>query len=103
MADGTISFAEGLGFKALDSNEMRRQQKNVRSSPSNSTHKPFDLCSPKDSSTNPSLSTDFKRTSPSRKLQQVLEEELLRETEGQQQLYSETLALNTRWIWSFHI
>lgn len=27
MADGTISFEEGLGFKALDSNEIRRRLK----------------------------------------------------------------------------
>ncbi|KAI8564159.1 hypothetical protein RHMOL_Rhmol03G0160300 [Rhododendron molle] len=79
MADGTISMAEGLGSKALDSNEIRRKQKNNsdpdvrrkqrgfnpqisspnpffldsstpsvsipnRSSPTNSIHKPFDLC-----------------------------------------------------------
>ncbi|KAG5523681.1 hypothetical protein RHGRI_030608 [Rhododendron griersonianum] len=86
MADGTISFAEGLGCKALDSNEMRRQQKNARSSLTNSTHKPFDLCPSKDSSPNPPLSNDSKRTSPSRKLQQVFEKELLREAESQQRL-----------------
>ncbi|KAG5521753.1 hypothetical protein RHGRI_034092 [Rhododendron griersonianum] len=75
MADGSITFAEGLGSKALDSNEMRRQQKNARYSPPISTHIPFDLC--------PSPSTE--RTSPSRKLQQVFEEELLKEVAGQQQ------------------
>ncbi|KAG5552984.1 hypothetical protein RHGRI_010969 [Rhododendron griersonianum] len=26
MADGTISMAEGIGIKALDSNELRRKQ-----------------------------------------------------------------------------
>ncbi|KAG5513049.1 hypothetical protein RHGRI_038539 [Rhododendron griersonianum] len=78
MADGTITFAEGLGSKALNSNEMRRLQKNARYSPPNSTHIPFDLC--------PSPSTE--RTSPSRKLQQVFEEELLKEVAGQQQLNS---------------
>ncbi|KAG5562094.1 hypothetical protein RHGRI_004967 [Rhododendron griersonianum] len=84
MANGTISFAERLGSKALDSNELRRQQKNARYSPPNSTHKPFDLC--------PSPTTDFKRTSPFRKLQQVFEEELMKEVAGQQQLYSENLS-----------
>ncbi|KAG5557727.1 hypothetical protein RHGRI_007845 [Rhododendron griersonianum] len=29
MADGTISVAEGLGIKALDSNELRKKQKNL--------------------------------------------------------------------------
>ncbi|KAG5552987.1 hypothetical protein RHGRI_010972 [Rhododendron griersonianum] len=29
MADGTISIAEGLGIKALDSNEVRRKQMNL--------------------------------------------------------------------------
>ncbi|KAG5531956.1 hypothetical protein RHGRI_026534 [Rhododendron griersonianum] len=57
---------------------MRRLQKNARYSPPNSTHIPFDLC--------PSPSTE--RTSPSRKLQQVFEEELLKEVAGQQQLNS---------------
>lgn len=104
MADGMISFAEGLGSKALDSNEMRKKQKNVRSPPSNSTHKLFDLCPgtlpTMDSSTNPSLSSDFKRTSPSRKLQQVFEEELLRDNSN---CTRKTLGLNIRWIWSFHV
>lgn len=29
MADGTILFADGLGFKALDSNEIRRKQRTM--------------------------------------------------------------------------
>ncbi|KAG5521738.1 hypothetical protein RHGRI_034083 [Rhododendron griersonianum] len=37
MADGTISMAEGLGCKALDSNEIRRRQKNI-SDPNGSLH-----------------------------------------------------------------
>ncbi|KAI8572625.1 hypothetical protein RHMOL_Rhmol01G0213900 [Rhododendron molle] len=81
MADSTISFAKGLGSKTLDSNEMRRQQKNARYSPPNSTHKLFDLCPPP--------TTDFKRTSPSQKLQQVFEEKLMKEVAGQQQFSSE--------------
>lgn len=28
MADGTVSMVEGLGYKAIDSNELRRKQKN---------------------------------------------------------------------------
>ncbi|KAG5540720.1 hypothetical protein RHGRI_020827 [Rhododendron griersonianum] len=35
---------EGLGGKAVDSNEMRRKQRNPRSSPTKTLHKPFDLC-----------------------------------------------------------
>ncbi|XP_058198968.1 uncharacterized protein LOC131314389 isoform X2 [Rhododendron vialii] len=127
MVDGTISMMEGLGCKAIDSNGMRRKQKNsseaapilgpqinsipIRSSPSNPTHKPFDLCPgalpPLDSTTNPSPSSDFnlgstlknavhapspagfgafgpktfKNTSPSRKLKQVFEEALVGEAE----------------------
>ncbi|KAF7139205.1 hypothetical protein RHSIM_Rhsim07G0156300 [Rhododendron simsii] len=85
MAEGTISFAEGLGLKALDSNEVRRQQKHVRSSPMISTHKPSDLCSPKESSPTISLPKIIQKTSPSRRLQQVFEEELLRDSKGHQQ------------------
>ncbi|KAI8555517.1 hypothetical protein RHMOL_Rhmol05G0179200 [Rhododendron molle] len=29
MADGTISLEEGLGFKAIDSNEIRRKQRGI--------------------------------------------------------------------------
>ncbi|KAG5513045.1 hypothetical protein RHGRI_038536 [Rhododendron griersonianum] len=36
MADGTISLAEGLGLKALDSNELRRRQQVL--DPSKSPH-----------------------------------------------------------------
>ncbi|KAG5540737.1 hypothetical protein RHGRI_020840 [Rhododendron griersonianum] len=36
MANGTISLAEGLGLKALDSNELRRRQQVL--DPSNSPH-----------------------------------------------------------------
>ncbi|KAI8559924.1 hypothetical protein RHMOL_Rhmol04G0214100 [Rhododendron molle] len=60
MADGTISMIDGLGSRAIDSNELRRKQKHSesavpilglqmrlisnRSFTSNSTLKPFDLC-----------------------------------------------------------
>ncbi|KAG5565774.1 hypothetical protein RHGRI_001632 [Rhododendron griersonianum] len=43
MGDGSISMADGLGFVAVDSNELRRKQKSLRSSSSNSSIKPFDL------------------------------------------------------------
>ncbi|KAG5565786.1 hypothetical protein RHGRI_001643 [Rhododendron griersonianum] len=29
MADGTVSMADGLGHKAIDSNEVRRKQRNL--------------------------------------------------------------------------
>ncbi|KAF7115200.1 hypothetical protein RHSIM_RhsimUnG0061300 [Rhododendron simsii] len=86
MAEGTISFVEGLGLKALDSNEVRRQQKSARSSPIISTQKPSDLSRPKESLPNTSLPKVPQKTTPSRKLQQVFEEELLRESEGHQQI-----------------
>ncbi|KAF7131778.1 hypothetical protein RHSIM_Rhsim09G0081100 [Rhododendron simsii] len=76
---------EGLGLKALDSNEVRRQQKHGRSSPMISTHKPSGPCSPTESSPAISLPNIIQKTSPSRKLQQVFEEELLRDSEGHQQ------------------
>ncbi|KAF7143233.1 hypothetical protein RHSIM_Rhsim05G0116500 [Rhododendron simsii] len=67
MADGTLSMAEGLGLKTMDSNEVRRKQRGFnpqiftlnpffldssspsvsipnRPSPNNPTSKPFDLC-----------------------------------------------------------
>ncbi|KAG5565773.1 hypothetical protein RHGRI_001631 [Rhododendron griersonianum] len=57
MGDGSISMADGLGFVAVDSNELRRKQKSLRSSSSNSSIKPFDLRSgslpPFNPSTNP--------------------------------------------------
>ncbi|KAI8559344.1 hypothetical protein RHMOL_Rhmol04G0165400 [Rhododendron molle] len=45
MADGTISIADGLGFKALDSNELRREGGLQFSDPLNSVKKPFDFSS----------------------------------------------------------
>ncbi|KAG5540761.1 hypothetical protein RHGRI_020861 [Rhododendron griersonianum] len=91
MADGTISLAEGLGIKALDSNELRRKQKNlVGSIPISQTDKPnnsipFEFGTPqmsnsgdyKNGSTFQS-SSPTKKPSPSWKLQQVLFEESLR-------------------------
>ncbi|KAG5540752.1 hypothetical protein RHGRI_020855 [Rhododendron griersonianum] len=95
MADGTISFAEGLGIKALDSNELRRKQKNLVGSesplhtisqtdkPNNSN--PFELGTPRMSNSgeykNGSMfqsSSPTKKPSPSRKLQQALFEESLK-------------------------
>ncbi|KAG5552981.1 hypothetical protein RHGRI_010966 [Rhododendron griersonianum] len=59
-ADDSTTMLEGLGGKAVDSNEMRRKQRNPvdsapthgphvvstssRSSPTMTLHKPFDLC-----------------------------------------------------------
>ncbi|KAG5540753.1 hypothetical protein RHGRI_020856 [Rhododendron griersonianum] len=59
-ADDSTTMLEGLGGKAVDSNEMRRKQRNPvdsapthgpqvisttsRSSPTKTLHKPFDLC-----------------------------------------------------------
>ncbi|KAG5540759.1 hypothetical protein RHGRI_020859 [Rhododendron griersonianum] len=96
MADGTISVAEGLGIKALDSNELRKKQKNLIDSGSPfhvplsqsenpNTSPPFEFRTPqmsnpgdyKNGSTFRSSSSTNK-PSPSRKLQQVLFEESLR-------------------------
>lgn len=85
MADGTISIADGLGFKAIDSNEIRRKQRSVSDSPvcpsshstlqgklSNSPPQGVESLSPKSN----------KATSPARKMQQVFfEERLIMEAE----------------------
>ncbi|KAG5552988.1 hypothetical protein RHGRI_010972 [Rhododendron griersonianum] len=106
MADGTISIAEGLGIKALDSNEVRRKQMNLVGSgsplhiPISQTDKsnnsnPFEFETPRMGNSGgtvpPSCSAEFgefspksaKCPSPSRKLQQVFEQELIREAESQ--------------------
>lgn len=107
MADGSISMIEGLGYKALDSNEIRRKQKiipessssfqlqlphpeNPRSesslelgNPSLSNSKEAMLRSPiqqspsSPSSTGSGLGAPRINLSPSRKLQQALFEESL--------------------------
>lgn len=97
MADDTISFAEWLGFKAQDSNELRRKQKNSLENPKSSM--PIELQTPhshisRESFTgfitgNPvptSSSTRFgihspkstKNPSPFRKLRQAFLEESLK-------------------------
>ncbi|KAG5552958.1 hypothetical protein RHGRI_010943 [Rhododendron griersonianum] len=71
-------MSEGLGAKAIDSNKMRRKQRNpvdpapilglqvhsstTRSSPSKTLHKPFDLC-PGAHSLDSSPSGDYNRGS----------------------------------------
>lgn len=37
MADGSISFADGLGMKAMDSQEVRRKQRGFNTSPPKGT------------------------------------------------------------------
>lgn len=97
MADGTLSMAEGLGFKAVDSNELRRKQVPHVESPKSGV--PFtlnpqglsisgdtDLQSSRTRSVQSSTPNGFgahspkssKNTSPAHKLQQVFFEEGLR-------------------------
>ncbi|KAG5540742.1 hypothetical protein RHGRI_020845 [Rhododendron griersonianum] len=95
MAEGTLSMAEGLGLKTLDSNELRRKQVPHMESPNNGI--PFTL-NPQRSSNSEDIDLNSNRTSsdhsskglgahspklsmntsPSRKLQQVFFEEGLR-------------------------
>ncbi|KAG5548904.1 hypothetical protein RHGRI_014310 [Rhododendron griersonianum] len=102
MADGTVSIADGLGLKALDSNELRRRQQisefshssqsrpnltevghtNMRGNSGDSRSR-INLgntvhASYSDGSRVSSPKTS-KQSSPSRKLQQVFEEALARE------------------------
>ncbi|KAG5553260.1 hypothetical protein RHGRI_011203 [Rhododendron griersonianum] len=103
MADGTISIADGLGLKALDSNEVRRKQQISdlsKSSQVRSTQMEMEIQKVNISGNFNSVpilgnvnqattSTGFgsfspktaKNLSPSRKLQQVFEETLVREAE----------------------
>lgn len=84
MADGTISMMDGLGLKAVDSNELRRKQKITVESdtPLISTQihsiQPGNL-SPSTSSGIGAYSPKSTRTSsPARKMQQALFEESLK-------------------------
>lgn len=101
MADGTLSMAEGLGLKALDSNELRRKLiPNLQNLKSSIQHG-LEVSSPKISGNPQIISTQsidptssshlvcepvnlqsIKTHSPSRKLQQVFfEERLIMEAE----------------------
>ncbi|KAG5553054.1 hypothetical protein RHGRI_011046 [Rhododendron griersonianum] len=73
-------MSEGLGAKAIDSNEMRIHSSTTRSSPSKTLHKPFDLCPAEFGELSPK---SLQKSSPSRKLQQVFEQALVREAEEQ--------------------
>lgn len=103
MADGTICLADGLGFKALDSNELRRKHQvseNLKSQQSHPTvldleasrviiSGDFNLGSSLRNADPTSSPAGFGACSPkstknsslSRKLQQVFEEALIREAE----------------------
>lgn len=114
MGDGTISLADGLGFKALDSNELRRRQQVLDPSKSPHFHPPMKEGIQQRGNSGDSSSTinlgntvhasysdgsrvsspkTSKHSSPSRKLQQVFEEALVREA-GERA--SELLAGNTK-------
>lgn len=76
MVDGTVSMVEGLGYKAIDSNELRRKQKNstdLTISPQIRSMIPE----------NPSITSKLgfeahrAKSSPARNLQQALLEESL--------------------------
>ncbi|KAG5521733.1 hypothetical protein RHGRI_034079 [Rhododendron griersonianum] len=92
MGDGSISMADGLGFVAVDSNELRRKQKSLRSPSSNFSIKPFDLRSgslpPFNPSTNPLHPGDFKNTNPSPRSQLAFGDESVAETGKVQQISS---------------
>ncbi|KAI8550685.1 hypothetical protein RHMOL_Rhmol06G0127200 [Rhododendron molle] len=95
MADGTVNMAEGLGFKAIDSNEMRRKQKNISDQISSTqsgnpissfpcelgdlrSNNPSEFNRPSSSTGLGILSpTSSKNPSPSRKLQQAFFKERL--------------------------
>ncbi|KAG5531833.1 hypothetical protein RHGRI_026448 [Rhododendron griersonianum] len=82
MADGTISLADGLGLKALDSNELRRRQQVL--DPSKSPHfhpSPMKVETQQGGNSGDSSPKTSKQSSPSRKLHQVFEEALVREAE----------------------
>ncbi|KAI8538817.1 hypothetical protein RHMOL_Rhmol09G0133000 [Rhododendron molle] len=96
MADGTISLEEGLGFKAIDSNEIRRKQRGISSSAAFETHKPFDLCPASSSGSGPITTIPSKQSSPSRKLQQAFfEEGLILEAEERARLQQKKKRCNT--------
>ncbi|KAG5557728.1 hypothetical protein RHGRI_007846 [Rhododendron griersonianum] len=82
MADGTISLADGLGLKALDSNELRRRQQVL--DPSKSPHfhpSPMKVETQQGGNSGDSSPKTSKHSSHSRKLQQVFKEALVREAE----------------------
>lgn len=102
MADGTISLADGLGLKALDSNEVRRRQQSSdltkfpqsqmgveiqQMSNSGNLNSGFTLGNEEHATSSAGFGAfspkTSKNTSPSRKLQQVFEEALGREAEDQ--------------------
>ncbi|KAG5565795.1 hypothetical protein RHGRI_001652 [Rhododendron griersonianum] len=78
MADGTISMAEGLGIKALDSNELRRKQVPHMESPKSGIPFALNPLGASFSGLGAHSPKSSKNTSPSRKLQQVFFEEGLR-------------------------
>ncbi|KAI8524484.1 hypothetical protein RHMOL_Rhmol13G0152900 [Rhododendron molle] len=63
MADGTISVMEGLGCKAIDSNEMRRKQKGISDQLNPIQIQSLQVGNPK--STNPSEMGKTRPCSPS--------------------------------------
>ncbi|KAG5540732.1 hypothetical protein RHGRI_020837 [Rhododendron griersonianum] len=81
MADGTVTMAEGFGYKALDSNEMRRKQKSISEQINSNQLLPQQSGNPNSSIPILSDPQSIKNSSPSRKLQQVFEQALIREAE----------------------
>lgn len=99
MADGTVAFVDGLGLKALDSNEVRRRQiselpksPQFRSILAEGETQKMNISGAVNQlrvavpSSSPTAYGEFspsssKRASPSRKLQQVFEHALIREAE----------------------